>query len=172
MARKSIWTTNRWIEYRKKQGKTNPEISYTNAEMGRRARQKYPERIRKYARDYYIRTWGQGERGTLGGRLMEIFAFQMLSLLGFSDIEYVSSYYPQLPFDFIAELNSSKIALDVTAARWKTIQDRCVRLTKILGLDYYILFIKPDKKYYQLYKIQEGKSRYYVHLRELKPCPI
>ncbi len=46
--------------------------------------------------------------------------------------------------------------LEVSKKRWQQFK-----------LDYYILFIKPDLQYYQLYKAEKGKYRYYVHLEEL-----
>lgn len=162
------WTKRRWTEYRRQQGKENPEVPYTSAEMAKKWRTKFPARARKWWREYYARTWGHSGRGTKGGRKVELFAYELLPALGFTNIEYVSAYYPQLPFDFLATLGGERVSIDVTAARWKHIPARHFKLLKALGMRHYLLFIKPDLRYYQLYLTEDDKLYYSAHLKELK----
>lgn len=87
-------------------------------------------------------------------RLAEQQAVTILRAEGFDKIYPLNEGFPYSPFDLKAEKDHFICGIQVTTATTQPTFSKRLRLAKALGLEYYILFIKPNLKGYVL---KDGK---------------
>jgi len=85
---------------------------------------------------------------------------------GFGNPHLLSLDFPYSPFDLRAEKNGRICAIQVTTATTQPTFYKRLRLTRVLGLEYHILYVRPDLGEYIL-KNGEEPGAYKIFLNDL-----
>jgi hypothetical protein len=141
--------------------------------------QTYRERqnsLRRERRSRIQKEWGVvgGPKGTWlndSWEKAEEVALQILTDVGFQSPKRLR-YFPNCPFDIRAERNGKICVFQVTMRTHIDDKKRHLQLAKDLGLDYIILYIKPDFSGYVLKPAEDSGADELTlaDLREVKKC--
>jgi hypothetical protein len=94
----------------------------------------------------------------------ELAAKHILPNEGFNDIFWYSELYPSAFTDVLAKKDGRVWSINVTTCHTKSVNKRpTVELSRYLGLNRIILFIKPDLSAYCLREVKPGQKALVVH---------
>jgi len=103
----------------------------------------------------------------------ELIASDLVEGLGYKEL--FTSGFSGFYFDLLAKKNNKIFAFQVTTLRTRLIKNKHIELAKYLGLEFYIIHIKPTFDYAYIMKIEDkiqNKNGKYYHYRKGKECKL
>lgn len=114
-------------------------------DTGKRAHQRSNNKSRKIRRNRIRKEWGYlGSVSMESYRPSEEYARRVLKYEGYSNIIDLNDIFIQSNFDIVADANGKKIAFQVTCNTHINHITKHKRLAKAFGLEYKIIYVKPD----------------------------
>ena len=144
-----------WVTRYRRYYQKNPQY--------REKKKKYAKRIREIWQNGVKLPWGMGSANGLIRESENYAQHVALPQLGFQNI---TKMFKMFPFDFIGDLNGEVCLIDVTMTKSRAITKKSKLATR-LKLPFYVLFLRPDKSFFYLKKMDPNSRTASVPIRQI-----